>query len=132
MKKLTILVCLLMAACNAQQVADTQKKADALAANLSNVAQVGCALDGKFVPIGQDAAAIIAPVVGATNAAAGTLLMAAVGADKALVHPTVVAVCKSLLGDRAAPAVQVVPSVTVPAASSPVADAAPVAVKPGA
>ena len=56
------------------------------------------------MPIGQDAAAVIAPLVSATNQSAGTLLVDAVNADQAMVHPAVQAVCKSLLGAAATPA----------------------------
>lgn len=128
MKTLIILASLLaLVACTDQQAADAQKKADAFAAKVGNAVQVGCALDGKFVPIGQDAASVIAPAVGAANAGAGTLVMSAVAADKALVHPAVLAVCKSLLGAKATPAAEVVPDATMPAAPTP---AVPAASKP--
>jgi len=90
-----------LAACSQQQAANVQTAASKAATQVQNAVQVGCQLDGKFVPIGQDAAAIIAPQVGAVNASAGTLMMSATQADVAIVHPAVVAVCKSLLGSQA-------------------------------
>lgn len=125
MKTLIVLASIVaLSACSAQQAADTQTKAAALAGKISNAVQVGCTLDGKFVPIGQDAAAVIAPAVGVASPVAGTLVMSAVEADKALVHPAVLAVCKSLLGALATPAAQVVPDAAVPAT--------PAAAKPAA
>jgi hypothetical protein len=104
-----------LAACSNQQAANVQSGAAKLAANIHTAVQVGCQLDGKFVPIGQDAASVIAPQVGAVNAPAGTLLMSAVQADQAMVHPAVMAVCKSLLGDQAT-ATAVVTNAPVPEA----------------
>lgn len=122
MKKLILAAAVaILAACSAQQTANTQAK-------ISSAVQVGCALDGKFVPIGQDAAAILAPAIGAANAPAGTLVMSALAADQALIHPAVVAVCKSLLGALAQPAAQVVPDAPVAPAPAPTVEAPPAAV----
>ena len=118
MRNISLAALALLAACTATQ----QAKFQAAIAASNQYVTLACKLDAKVVPIGLDAAPMLATAAGvaigmaatpAVGGAASAAIVAAADFDRTKIHPAVQALCAGVLGAGATVVAAPVPAGTV-------------------